>query len=70
MTRNMDQESSQRIARARGRNDSFSKRADMASRNWADGKDEEQVNSSEEPKAEEEGKEKSEADTEEPKSET
>ncbi|KAI0798317.1 hypothetical protein GGR55DRAFT_672694 [Xylaria sp. FL0064] len=70
MPRNMDQGASERIARARGRNDSFSRRADMASRNWASGRNEEQVDSSQNSKAEGEKKEEKNLDTEKPKSES
>ncbi|KAI0542432.1 hypothetical protein GGR58DRAFT_496986 [Xylaria digitata] len=37
--RKMDSESAQRIARARGRRDSFSKRAEMTARNQSQAKD-------------------------------
>ncbi|KAI1428924.1 hypothetical protein F5Y12DRAFT_582827 [Xylaria sp. FL1777] len=65
MPRRMDYEASQRIARARGRNDSFSKRAAMTSRNQCNGGDGGQEKPSEEPKA---GKDKEEEHSEKSKS--
>ncbi|GAW17878.1 hypothetical protein ANO14919_073450 [Xylariales sp. No.14919] len=56
--RRMDHESAQRIIKARGRRDSFSKRAEMTARNLVQGEDKEQGKSSEQQNAEKKKDEK------------